>query len=302
MNNLRQTLPPLASLLPFEAAARLESFSKAAGELHITQAAVSRQIRDLERNLGVRLFVRRNRAVFLTEEGRALSQSVSAALRHISDQAVALREPRTHSPLVLLCQHCEAFYWLMPRLAGFQQRHPDIDLQVATSTRPIVEFGGHFDVALQTTGRASGPHPLAFTAADDVFPVCSPGYLTGNPALSLDALSAHKLLHYRSSAAEFMTWENWLQAFDRRLHDYPLRAQFDSYPLVLQAAIEGHGIALGWRRSAERLIESGALVKACAESVALENALSVYRHADAGVHDEGQVLLEWLEEQLSVQA
>ena len=69
MNMLRNRLPPLTSLLPFEAAARLESFSKAADELHITQAAISRQIRALEQDLGVKLFVRRNRAVFLTDRG-----------------------------------------------------------------------------------------------------------------------------------------------------------------------------------------------------------------------------------------
>ena len=92
MNTLGKNLPPLASLLPFEAAARLESFSRAADELHITQAAVSRQIRGLEDNLGVKLFYRRNRAVFLTQEGRELGQVVSQALHSISNGAAGLPE------------------------------------------------------------------------------------------------------------------------------------------------------------------------------------------------------------------
>src|SRR3546814_7701877 len=92
MNTLGKSLPPLASLLPFEAAARLESFSRAAEELHITQAAVSRQIRGLEESLGLKLFSRRNRAVFLTQEGRELGRVVSSALRSISDVADTLRQ------------------------------------------------------------------------------------------------------------------------------------------------------------------------------------------------------------------
>src|SRR5471030_2491085 len=124
MNTLGKTLPPLASLLPFEAAARLESFSKAADELHITQAAVSRQIRGLEDNLGVKLFYRRNRAVFLTQEGRELGQVVSQALHSISDGAAGLRASTAQRRVVLLCQLCEAFYWLMPRLSTFHQQYP----------------------------------------------------------------------------------------------------------------------------------------------------------------------------------
>lgn len=103
MNALGKTLPPLASLLPFEAAARLESFSKAADELHITQAAVSRQIRGLEDNLGVKLFCRRNRGVFLTQEGRELGRVVSQALQSISEGAVSLRTSPQRNRVVLLC-------------------------------------------------------------------------------------------------------------------------------------------------------------------------------------------------------
>jgi len=177
MNMFGKTLPPLASLLPFEAAARLESFSRAADELHITQAAVSRQIRGLEDNVGVKLFCRRNRAVFLTQEGRELAQVVSQALLSISEKAAALRATPQRNRVVLLCQLCEAFYWLMPRLSSFHQQYPAIEIQVVTSTRPLAEFNDHFDVALQSTRRASGPHALMFSAADEVFPVCSPQWL-----------------------------------------------------------------------------------------------------------------------------
>lgn len=291
-------MPPLASLLPFEAAARLESFSKAADELHITQAAVSRQIRGLEDNLGLKLFCRRNRAVFLTQEGRELGRVVSAALQSVSASAVYLRESPGKNRVVLLCQLCEAFYWLMPRLSTFHQLHPHIEIQVATSTRPLAEFNDHFDVALQTTGRPSGPHVLAFTAADEVFPVCSPDYVSARQSLKLSELDLHRLLHHRATPPNFMEWDDWLQVFGQTLTGGPQNRFFDSYPLMLQAAVQGHGIAMGWRRTTAKLIENGALVRPCAESVPLPDAISVFRQQGGKDRLEVRALIDWLEQQL----
>lgn len=295
MNTLGKSLPPLASLLPFEAAARLESFSKAAEELHITQAAISRQIRGLEENLGLKLFSRRNRAVFLTQEGRELGRVVSSALRSISDVAETLRQAPGKHRVVLLCQLCEAFYWLMPRLSSFHQQYPEIEIQVVTSTRPLTEFSEHFDVALQSTGRPSGAHVLVFTATDEVFPVCSPGYLNAQEPLPVADLLHHTLLHHRATPPHWLQWEGWLQAFGQAANVNSQGAAFDSYPLMLQAAVEGHGIALGWRRTAARLIERGALVRPCAQSIPLPDAISVFRSSYAGDRAEVSALIAWLE-------
>ncbi|MEO6678881.1 MAG: LysR substrate-binding domain-containing protein [Pseudomonas sp.] len=298
MNTLGKSLPPLTSLLPFEAAARLQSFSRAAEELHVTQAAISRQIRGLEDDLGVKLFCRRNRAVFLTDEGRELGRVVSVALQSISDSAVNLRESPRKNRVVLLCQLCEAFYWLMPRLSTFHQQHPDIEVQVATSTRALTEFNDHFDVALQSTGRASGLHVLAFTAADEVFPVCSPRYLSAGQSMAIRDLRHHTLLHHRATPPHLVEWDSWLQAFGQTLDGFAQGAVFDSYPLMLQAAVEGHGIAMGWRRTAGKLIENGALVRPCAQSVSLPDALSVYRQQGGEDRFEVRALIGWLEDQL----
>ena len=278
MSRLGKSLPPLASLLPFEAAARLESFTRAAAELHLTQAAVSRQIRALEGDLGTRLFERRNRAVFLTEAGRDLGRVVSGGLEGIAARAGELRGARESGEVVLFAQLCEAFYWLMPRLSGFHQRHPRIELRVAASTRPLTEASGRFDIALQTTGRASGSHPLAFTAADEVFPVCSPGYLDGRRTpLAPRDLTSHRLLHHKADPADWLEWDDWLTRLGQASRAGSRGAVFDSYPVMIQGAVEGHGIALGWRRTVEKLLRSGALVRPLAESLALPNALSVYR-------------------------
>lgn len=295
MNSLGQSLPPLASLLPFEAAARLGSFSRAADELHITQAAVSRQIRALETDLGVTLFERRNRAVFLTAQGQQFSLVVSAALNQIGSLADGLRGALRTQQVVLLSQLCEAFYWLMPRLSRFHQRHPGIELQVLTTTHPLTEFGGHFDVALQSTGRASGLSQLLFTASDEVFPVCSPDYLhTPKPALKVTDLTQHTLLHHRATPPHLMEWDSWLREFGVLMEARHKNRYFDSYPMMLQAAVEGHGIAVGWARTAGKLIESGELIRPCAESVLLPQAISVFKSPAMTDRAPTTALIEWL--------
>lgn len=300
MNSLGKSLPPLSALLPFEAAARLGSFSKAADELHITQAAVSRQIRIIEANIGQPLFVRRNRAVFLTDAGQDLANAVRAALKSVAARAMELRSGARKNEVVLLCQLCEAFHWLMPRLSDFHQAYPQIELKVATSTKPLTEFEGYFDVALQSTGRDHGNHPLAFTAADEVFPVCSPEYVGQKGPLDIHRLLPHTLLHHHADPPHLLEWGTWLTAHGVSLPHGHKGVSFDSYSLMLQAAVEGHGIAMGWQRTAARLIDSGALVRPCTESIKLPEAISVFRREGKPNHQETQTLIAWLKGQLDV--
>ena len=300
MNRLGKSLPPLASLLPFEAAARLESFTKAAEELHLTQAAVSRQIRALEDDLSMQLFERRNRAVHLTEAGREFARVVGGALESIAAQAGHLRAENRTGEVVFLSQLCEAFYWVMPRLSEFHQRHPEIEVRVAASTRPLTEASDHFDVALQTSNRASGSHPLVFTVPDEVFPLCSPAYLAGRkPPLDLADLSGHHLLHHKAYPQDWIEWDGWLERLGLSLRVGHRGSVYDSYPVMIQAAVEGHGITLGWRSTMERLLETGALVRPFDESVILLGGLSVYRRQGARPRPETEALIAWLKSELS---
>ena len=300
MNKLGKNLPPLASLLPFEAAARLESFTRAAQELHLTQAAVSRQIRALEEDLGVRLFERRHRAVFLTEAGRDLGRAVTAGLEGIAARASALRGQARSGEVVLFAELCYAFYWVMPRLSDFHQRQPRIDVRVTASTLPVAQAHEDFDVALQTSDRASGAHVLAFTAADEVFPVCSPDYLAGRRTpLSLAGLSDHGLLHHKVEPQDWLEWDDWLERLGLDLRVGHKGTVFDSYPVLIQAAVEGHGIGLGWRRAVEKLLQSGSLVQPFEESLVLGDGLSVYRGKRARSRPEAEALLSWLKAELA---
>ncbi|MDI4636371.1 MULTISPECIES: LysR substrate-binding domain-containing protein [Halomonadaceae] len=300
MNWLGRSLPPLSTLLPFEAAARLESFSRAADELHLTQAAISRQVRALEEDLGQALFERRNRGVFLTPEGREFAHIVSRSLGNMADQANDLRGPSHGAQVILFCQLCEAFYWLMPRLASFNRRYPDIDLKLATSTRPLTEYPDPFDIALQTNGRPSGNHHLAFTASDEIYPICSPDHPAAVKApLSLASLAGAELLHHRVEPPDWIEWADWFRAMEHPL-TAPLPGKtFDSYPLMLQATLEGHGVALGWRRTAERLIASDELVRPVRESLYQPEAIAVYTRHRSSERYATRALLGWLEETLN---
>lgn len=300
MNKLGKSLPPLACLLPFEAAARLGSFSRAATELHITQAAVSRQIRALEDDLGSALFERRNRAVFLTEAGHRFAYSLGNALGEIAEQADRIRGVAATNEVVLVCQMCEAFHWLMPRLSDFHQRYPEIELKVATLTKPLPDYDSYFDIAMQSSNRETGPHPLLFSASDEVFPVCSPRYLEklGVRSISLDELDKHTFLHHQTLPPYQLEWDSWLGEYQRTLPAQARGLTFDSYSLMLQAAVAGHGLAMGWRRTAQGMLDSQELVAPFAESVQLPDALSIYGRSGPIQRREARLLEGWLREML----
>ncbi len=297
---LRRPLPPLSRLPAFEAAARHESFTQAARELGLTQTAVTKQIAALEADLGLRLFERRNRAVFLTEAGRAYGRVVGAALADISAETVRLRGGQSAEGLILHCQLCEAFYWLMPRLARFHERHPGIEVRVVSALAPLTEAPEPFDVAVQTTGRPSGSARLAFTASDEVFAVAAPGLVPADALpLPIDALARWPLLSHRVLPQDWMDWPDWFAALDHAMPRDARMTGFDSFPLVLQAAVAGQGIALGWRNTVGGLIAEGKLVRLCDEGVFRPTEISVFRGARRGNHADTDALLSWLREELA---
>jgi len=300
MDKTNPNLPHLSRLKPFEAAARHESFSIAAAELGMTQTAVSKQIALLENELGILLFERRNRAVFLTQPGRRLGQVVSAALSEISAEVALLTGHRRSGEVVLLSQLCEAFYWLMPRLARFHERHPDIELRVVSTLDPLTRAAETFDVAIQTTGRASGTARLAFTAADEIFPVCAPGLIANlEHPLSPADLQAYPLLSHSVVPQDWLDWRGWFDHVGMALPARARQIEFNSYPLALQAAVAGRGIALGWRRTTEILREEGKLVRPCAETVSRPTEISVYRGTAPDRKSKADKLVAWLSEEFS---
>lgn len=291
--------------MPFEAAARLGSFTRAAGELNLTQAAISRQIRNLEADLGCALFERRNRKAVLTEDGQAFAATVAEALDGLADHAGRLRSGRAAREVILFAQLCEAYYWILPRLGGFREEAPDIHVNVVASSRPLSEFDGAFDLAFQISARRAGSLRPILTVEDEVFALCSPSFLAarGGEALSLSALTRAPLLNHASYAVDGMGWSDWFGrlGIERLPGTAREEARYDDYLFMVQAAVEGRGIILGWRRTMASLLRAGALVRASAPSVTLPDALSVYRRAATKSAKDVSRVADWLRRELAQQ-
>ena len=172
-------------------------------------------------------------------------------------------------------------------------------MKIATLTRPLAEYHGYFDIAMQSSDRDHGQHGLLFTASDEVFPICSPAYVerSGSPT-RLEELRHHTLLLHQTLPAYELEWDTWLARFGYTLPPRVRTLTFDSYSLMLQAAVAGYGVAMGWRRTAQSMLDNAMLVAPMQESVFVPNALSVYgRHGQAGRADV-KLLENWLREEL----
>jgi LysR family transcriptional regulator, glycine cleavage system transcriptional activator len=252
-------LPSLNGLRAFEAAARHLSFTNAAAELNVTQTAISHQIRRLEEELGIRLFVRQNRALALTPQARDYLPGVRAAfndLRLATDRLLRKDEHvLTVSTLASL-----AAKWLLPRLSAFQETHPGIDVRITTSTALVDFKSGDVDAAIRY-GRGDWPGLHAdWLMADQLFPVCSPALLTGkHPLRCPEDLRDHVLLH--TSNANSDDWRLWLTAagLPANISRQP-GLTFDLILMTVQAALDGFGVAMGRTSYVEADIAKGRLV------------------------------------------
>ena len=261
MKELRELIRSAHHLVVFEAAARNQSFTRAARELEVTQPAVSRSIRQLETALNITLFTRGHRSVVLTESGEILHQAVSAGFGRILDTARQLRR-WTQNHVTLLTSAAVANFWLMPRLADFHVRHPDIDLrfQVSDKLLDLAEESSSLGVRL---GAGSWPgYDCARLAGEEVFPVASPAVAGAfDRPDDPGALVAERLIHMDEPFLPSLTWSDWFAAMGEGYHDDGTGLRFNHYVLVLQAAMAGEGIAMGWSHLVEGLIGQGLLAR-----------------------------------------
>jgi LysR family transcriptional regulator, glycine cleavage system transcriptional activator len=257
-------LPSLDLLRGFEAAARHLSFTKAAQELHVTQSAVSRQIKTVEEQLGVTLFRRLNRALLLTEEGQALSRAVAAALGGIEQAVARLSGLAEDRPLNVTTSVAFASLWLVPRLTRLRKAHAHIDVRLAANNDLLDLDRDRIDVAIRYCEPKAAPPGASLLMGEDVFPVASPSLAhdRARPLTTPADLEHHVLLHFEEVRGDWpwLTWREWLPA----LKVPELRAagalHFSHYDQVVRAAIDGEGVALGRAPLVERYLKSGELV------------------------------------------
>ena len=241
------------SLRFFEAAARLGSFVKAGDELRLTHGAVSRQIRLLEQSLGVDLFERRNRGVFLTPQGEHLWAAAQYAFEHLNTAMDALRKPVRHLPLVVSCEPTISMKWLIPRLGDFYRRHPDIQLHIFASGGPVAFQRDGVDVALRRNDFKwdAGIH-VEKVCDEWVGPVCAPALLKRKQL----HLPAQRILH---TSSRRNAWAGW-RAVTKTTAAHTGSQTYEHFYLTLQAAGAGLGVAIGSVFMAQEEIDSGRLV------------------------------------------
>ena len=253
-------LPSLNGLRAFEAAARHLSFTVAASELNVTQTAISHQIRRLEEELRIRLFIRHNCALALTPEARHYLPGVRAAFNDLRLATERLLRRENDHVLTISTLASLAAKWLLPRLSAFQEAHPGIDVRITTSTGLVDFKSGDVDAAIRY-GRGHWPGLRAdWLMADELFPVCSPALLAGKKPLQRpEDLADHVLLH--SSAGNDDDWRLWLTAagLPANLSKQP-GITFDLVFMTVQAAIDGIGVAMGRTSYVEADIAKGRLV------------------------------------------
>ncbi|MBR1178590.1 transcriptional regulator GcvA [Bradyrhizobium sp. KB893862 SZCCT0404] len=253
-------LPSLNGLRAFEAAARHLSFTLAASELNVTQTAISHQIRRLEEELGIRLFVRQNRALALTPEARDYLPGVRAAFNDLRLATDRLLRKDDDKVLTVSTLASLAAKWLLPRLTDFQEQHPGIDVRITTSTSLVDFQRDNVDAAIRY-GRGQWAGLRAdWLMADELFPVCSPSLLRGDkPLRQPEDLKGYPLLH--TSNANSDDWRLWLTAagLPADIARQP-GITFDMIFMTIQAAIDGIGVAMGRTSYVQDDIAKGRLV------------------------------------------
>jgi LysR family glycine cleavage system transcriptional activator len=292
---LRNRLPPANSLVTFEAAARHLNFTRAAEELMVTQAAVSRQVQLLEDNLGAALFERRPRGLTLTAAGQRLYAAVTMGLGHIATTAADLRRVRREGELTVSTSVTFANYWLMSRVAKFRAAHPDIQLRLVASApvRDLTASG--IDLAVRY-GRGNWAGVEALHLLDNhVFPVCAPRYMARRrPLQSVTDLLEETLLHLVEFDRNWVSWESWLAAMGVTAPARGPSLEFDNYLVLTQAVLDGQGIALGGGRLAEDFLARGVLIRPIEAMLRSEQSFYLLIPTDQPLSPQARAFRDWI--------
>ena len=251
-------LPPMADLLAFEAAARHTSISRAAAELHLTQSAVSRQVRQLEAHLGMALFHRVRQRVVLTDAGRVYAAELRGALQQLSGATQKIMAFSGAGGLLnLAVLPTLGTRWLIPRLGDFAARHPQVTLNVAARTEPFDFALEPFDAAIHYGAPHWAGAVCAYLMHEQVVPVCSPSYQALHGLRTPKDLGAVLLLQQSTRPTQ---WSDWFQLVGVDPVHALRGPRFEQFAMIAQAAVSGLGAALLPRFLVQAELASGALV------------------------------------------
>jgi LysR family glycine cleavage system transcriptional activator len=253
-------LPPLGSLRAFEAAARHQSFKRAAEELNLTPSAVSHGIQTLEEWLGADLFHRGARGLSMTTAGNAYAQSVGQALRLIGEATFEIAGRRSTGALSISSAPTFASRLLIPRLSSFTQRHPDIRISIDSSHLRVEFPSNTVDLAVRLSDSASGSGIWIPLIEERFVPVCSPSMPRAGVSNPLSVLTSAPLIQVTSVSRG---WPEWFRAAGLGALQLNQVLKVDTINMALEAAKKGLGIALGPLPLVESELDQGDLVQAC---------------------------------------
>ncbi|MEH6445570.1 MAG: transcriptional regulator GcvA [Oceanospirillaceae bacterium] len=258
-------MPPLNALKAFEAAARHLSFTKAAQELNVTQAAISHQVRTLEEYLSASLFNRSSQRLSLTESGRTLLPNITQAFNLVEKGYQNLHRQTAHPKLTIKAPSSFSVQWLMPRLVAYQKLVPDIEISLSAQDNDLEFFQEIFDIEIRYLFDRDKEAGKTLLFKEEIFPVCSPVLLTqAKPLLVAADIVQHALLHINFYPED---WQMWLEHAGVEGVEYERGHRFDQSVLTLEAAVQGLGIAMGRTPIVDQKLKSGELVAPFSEKL-----------------------------------
>ncbi|MGQ0509662.1 MAG: LysR substrate-binding domain-containing protein [Betaproteobacteria bacterium] len=288
-------LPPLELLLAFEASARHLSFTRAAEELFLTQSAVSRQIQALEASMGGKLFERRTRALLLTERGQRFHRTVQAVLGELDEATQMMRGEVPARTVTVTTMPGFASLWLIPRLNGYVQANPGVDVRISASSEIVNLERAGMDLAVRYGATSEmGDAPLLF--GESVIPVCSPA-LAADPKRPLrrpEDLRHHVLLNLDNAQWAWLDWDIWLNAHGAHEVKPAGTLQFSQYDQLIQAAAGGQGVALGRLPLVRRMLRDKLLVAPFKRSVPSSRGYFLVRSTRTGRNRDVAAFADWL--------
>jgi LysR family glycine cleavage system transcriptional activator len=261
-------VPPLKAMLAVEATARLGSFSKAAAELNVTQSAVSHLVSQAEGFVNTQLFQRQMRPVQLTPEGRRFVDAIVAGLNIIRAEGEALQRSANSDTLTVSCNLAYANFWLLPRLKEFHDLHPEVTVNVVTAYQGLPPLTNGIDLSVRF-GNGDWPETVAHLLfAEEIVPVASGSYVESLAAVTRPSdLLDKTLLHARADDKTWFDWRQWFQHFRVTMPANLPGPVFDNHLMMMQAALAGSGIALGWIGTASEQVRRGQLVELFPERI-----------------------------------
>ena len=290
-------LPPLNALRAFEAVVRLGSMAQAAEALAVTPGAISQQVRLLESVIGVSLFRRDGRQLVPTEAGLAAAALAGEAFDQLARAVALMRQPAKRDRLTVSVAPSFAGKWLAPRLFGFQEAHPELEVWVSADSAKVDLGRGAADLAIRY-GPGEGPRgEQTLLLQEEVLPVCSPDLLARAPIPTPEALAGQTLLHDASPESEVdgADWATWLRG--RKLRGISVRGgpRFNQSALVIDAAVAGRGVALAKRTLAQNDLRAGRLVSLFPDGAApVKSAYYVLQAPERELGGASDQFLAWL--------